>query len=61
MGLTLTTLTYLNTKAYQIRENREITAITPFKAIQGHHFRYQLPIESLLSTRLPIYSVFQKN
>ena len=36
-----TTATYLEGKAIEIGQKRQIMAITPFKVIQGHRSRYQ--------------------
>ena len=41
IGLYLTTVTYLASKAIEFGEKRKIRAITPFKVIQGHRDRYQ--------------------
>ena len=50
IGLYSTTVTYLASKAIKFGEKRKISAITPFKAIQGHRGRYQ----SKARMRLPI-------
>jgi len=41
IGLYSITVTYLASKALEFGEKSEITAITPFKVIQGYRGRYQ--------------------
>jgi len=50
IGLYLTNVTYLVSKAIDFGEKLKLRAITPFKIIQGHRGRYQ----SKARMRLPI-------